>query len=251
MARLAHELNAPLSVVVGSLSTLEHYVMALVRQSATGPLDDGSDAEDVVGKIMALLQLCRDGTRRLEHVTRQLRSFGGPAMARCGSVDLIPVLEQAIRLARPDTADRRRITFEASPGLPFVRGVGESLGQVFVNLLRNALEAVAQEPEPHVCVRARLIECEPRSASVERATPPRRWVEISVSDNGPGIPAEVRRKLFQPFVSTKGAGGMGLGLAIAHDVVTQHGGRITLRRGSGAHFVVRLPAEIVSPVARL
>jgi signal transduction histidine kinase len=262
MARLAHELNAPLSVVSGSLGTLEHYVTALIRQSSaadrSSPLDvdaDTGDAEDVADKVLALLRLCREGTRRLEHVARQLRSFGGPPRLGLEAVDLSAVLQQAIRFARPGEASRDCITLDASPGLPCVRGVAESLGQAFVNLVRNALEAVADHVEPRVCIRIRLIENQPCSADAPRdplaAPANQRWVEVSVRDNGPGLPAEIRRHLFQPFHSTKGAAGMGLGLTIAHEIVCQHGGSIPLGAGTGAEFRVRLPAGDDPPSASL
>ena len=92
-------------------------------------------------------------------------------------------------------------------------------------------------PEPHVWVRAGI---ERDAEAADRV-----YVEVSVRDNGPGVPAAQRARIFEPFFSTKSRGaGLGLGLTIVHDVIERHGGSVALADGSGpgAEFVVRLPA---------
>lgn len=232
MARLAHELSSPLSVVMGSLAALEQEVETLAQGMELGtPMEGLAPRVEAADRAEALFRLCRDATRRLEHVVRELRTFGRPQVIGPQSVDLGQVLRQAVRLALPDPAGRGCIDLDLPDDLVPVSGVAESLGQVFFNLLRNALEATAARADGRVWIRARElgVEC--------------RWLEVSVRDNGPGVAPAIRRRLFQPFQSTKQSGGMGLGLAISHDLVARHGGSLTLLPGdSGTEFVVRLPA---------
>jgi C4-dicarboxylate-specific signal transduction histidine kinase len=101
--------------------------------------------------------------------------------------------------------------------------------QVFTNLLQNALDAVSETPNPEVRV----------AVSTKND-----FVEVAVTDNGPGIAPAVREKLFEPYVTGK-AHGTGLGLAIARNIVVEHGGSIECvhHEGSGARFLVALPVS--------
>ena len=104
------------------------------------------------------------------------------------------------------------------------------LGQVLVNLLSNAADAVAGSPHPRVALRVRR---EGMMAMVE------------VEDTGPGVPEEMREKIFQPFFSTKGDAGNGLGLWISSEIARVHGGTLSVQKGSwgGALFRLALPIE--------
>jgi len=114
------------------------------------------------------------------------------------------------------------------PGLTPVRGRGDELAQVLLNLLTNAMDATP--PGGHVEMAA-------------RATPDRSGVEIEVRDSGPGIPADRLQQIFEPFFSTKAGRGTGLGLAIAAKIVRDLGGRIEVdsAEGVGSCFRVTLP----------
>src|SRR4030095_6909775 len=105
------------------------------------------------------------------------------------------------------------------------------LQQVLVNLVTNAKQAMAEQPE-----------AERRLKITSRALGPDR-VQITVEDTGPGIPAEVLPTIFDPFVTTKGSAGTGLGLSISYGIIREHGGHITdaSRPGRGAIFTIDLP----------
>jgi signal transduction histidine kinase len=115
-------------------------------------------------------------------------------------------------------------------GVPHVAGDARALNQVFLNLLKNATEALEGTGG---IVRVRL--------GQEGS-----WVVIEIRDDGPGIPPEIRERLFEPFFSTKGAGrGTGLGLSICRRIVSEHGGSIRVDSSSeaGTTFMVRLPVR--------
>jgi CheY-like chemotaxis protein len=118
------------------------------------------------------------------------------------------------------------------PALAKIQADHDFIGQVIANLVVNAQHALAEQPEPR---RIRLVSrSEPGLAIIE------------VEDNGPGVPAALAERIFEPYFTTKPAGvGTGIGLSICRTVVESHGGTITLEpgQGGGARFVVRLPAE--------
>jgi C4-dicarboxylate-specific signal transduction histidine kinase len=122
-----------------------------------------------------------------------------------------------------------RIARDIQPDV-WVSGYAVQLEQVLVNLIRNALDAVADVARPAIEIAARA----------DDAT-----VRISIADNGPGVPAEVIDRIFDPFVTTKPVGkGLGLGLSITYGIVQDFGGRIRAAnrpQGGGAELVVELP----------
>jgi signal transduction histidine kinase len=118
-------------------------------------------------------------------------------------------------------------------GLPKVSADKDSLAQLVLNLVENARDALAERAESAIEVST-------------FATRGGQAVAFAVDDNGPGIPAEVKDKVFTPYFTTKHAkGGSGLGLAICHRIVSDHGGKIVASRSplGGARFLVELPAE--------
>jgi two-component system, NtrC family, sensor kinase len=106
----------------------------------------------------------------------------------------------------------------------------DEVNQIFVNLLTNALQALAGRTGPIIRIFTRATDS---------------GVEIAIEDNGPGVPAPLRSQIFDPFFTTKPAGqGTGLGLSISAQIAARHGGTLTVEdaRGGGARFLLRLPA---------
>jgi two-component system, LuxR family, sensor kinase FixL len=145
------------------------------------------------------------------------------------------VVDDVVTLVRPD-AERRlvRLDVETDPTLPAVRGDRVQLQQVLINLLLNALDAVGDNPPARrlVTLRARTL----------GAT-----VELSVSDTGQGIPANQILRVFEPFFTSK-PNGLGMGLAISHDIAKEHGGQLWAENNAtgGATFTFSLPVTEVS-----
>lgn len=246
IARVAHELNVPVSLISGSLENLDNYVSALlryVRATATCLEHDPDalrlradlDLDYVLENAPALLAICRQGTQRLNHVVQQVRGYTrqaaepGPAEP----VDLVAILEGAIVLAAHGRQTVPTVRRDIAD-LPLLAGMAASLSQAFVNVIGNAFDAVVTTLDPQVCIGARARDG---------------WVEVTIRDNGPGVPAQDRDRIFEAFFTTKSRGsGLGLGLVITKEIIESQGGTIALveSSGAGAQFVIRLPTgEIV------
>jgi signal transduction histidine kinase len=152
----------------------------------------------------------------------------GSLALKVHAFDAVEVVRDALAIARMDLLYRlRRVECDVPAELPRLSGDRQKLTQVLVNLVRNALHATRE----HASVRI--------AASLRGAAE----VEFVVEDEGPGVSPELRDRLFQPFASTKGAQGLGMGLYMARLIVEAHRGRIAVADGpsGGARFEVVLP----------
>jgi len=148
-------------------------------------------------------------------------------------VEVGPLIHAAVGLARAETTQNEvEVDVRLDPGLPPVLADRIQIEPVLLNLLRNAIDAIA------------TADSQQRLIVVEGHYHSHRTVEISVADSGPGISAGVAYRLFDSFVTTKPEG-MGMGLSISRSIVESHGGRLRILRGvgSGATFVFDLPTD--------
>ncbi len=180
-------------------------------------------------ELREILSLGLAGIDNLLRTLQTLHEFAksGSLALQLEQVDPAAVVNDACAIARLDLTFRLRgVRVELEPGLPRLRADRQKLTQVLVNLVRNALHAT--EKGARVTVSARH-----RGDAVE----------LAVEDEGPGVAPEIRDRLFQPFVSSKGEEGLGMGLYMSKLVVESHGGKIGLAAGlhSGARFEVLLP----------
>jgi two-component system NtrC family sensor kinase len=126
-------------------------------------------------------------------------------------------------------ASRIEVVCNVTSDLAMILGDPDQLQQVLINLLRSARQALENQPAPrHIAVAGRNVNA---------------GVEITVADNGPGVPESLRSRLFDPFFTTKPTGtGSGVGLAVSRGVVEAHGGSLQfVQSAAGAQFVIRLP----------
>jgi signal transduction histidine kinase/CheY-like chemotaxis protein len=220
-AGVAHEINNPLAYVTGNLS----FVL-----DELAPLRGESDA------VIVALRQALEGSERIRVITGDLRVFSRSDETEPQPVDLERVLESAINMAWNQIRHRAELVkdFES---VPPIAANENRLGQVFLNLLINAAQAIpeGQVGQQQIKIALRNLD---------------RSVEVSVSDSGLGIPPEVREHLFQPFFTTKPKGmGTGLGLSICQKIVRDIGGEITVQEnpGGGTIFIVTLPVGRVEP----
>jgi signal transduction histidine kinase len=145
------------------------------------------------------------------------------------------IIERALSLMQEQLRLREiEVTVDLGPAEPWVLGNAIQMEQVFINLLTNARDAMADSAR-----KAILISC-----SVGSAT------ELAFADTGPGIPPGLERRIFDPFFTTKEVGkGTGLGLSIAYGIIKEHGGTISVvsRPGEGATFLLQLPLASADP----
>lgn len=181
----------------------------------------------------AKLALIREHSERISRIVRQMSELARPQAGQRARCDVNQVVRRALEMVRFDERARTsEIRFELDPGLPEVDAVEDEISQVCINLALNAFDAMAGNSGD----RARRLTV--RSWSSARA------VHFAFRDSGPGVPARVREKLFQPFMTTKEAGrGSGLGLSVSYRILEQHGGVLRLEPddSAGAVFVFELP----------
>lgn len=216
-AGLAHEIRNPLGAIKGAVQVVE-------------PGLRGADptTREFLGVIV-------EEVDRLNRVVTQFLSYSRPYSGEMSPLVLHDVVVATMRVLDEDS--RQRVTVVPhDPSLPRVRGDGEALRQVLLNLLRNALDAVAgQQPPGRIWV----------SLGLRRhGLPGGDAVTLTVRDNGPGFAPQTLGNLFVPFHTTK-SGGTGLGLPISQRIVENHRGLIEASspEGGGAQFTVVLPTE--------
>ena len=212
-ASVAHELNTPLAVLAGSIEKL---------------IETTPDSQTL--NRLARMQRV---TQRLRRISESLVDFARVRKQNMEALPLHPLIDEAWSLVAIDEkASTVELINEVKPEHQVV-GNSDRLAQVFVNLLRNALNAV-EAGSGKIAVKSRR---------VERSGEP--GIAVSVQDNGPGIPAHLLPDIFEAFVTTRlDARGTGLGLTVAEGIVTQHGGSISAsnRAEGGACLEVWLPA---------
>lgn len=219
-AGLAHEIKNPLAGLQGSAELL---------------------AREADGAAREYAQVIAREAKRVDGLVRELLDLARPAALQISPVDVHDVLGDVLVLAKGiPGADRVAFLERYDPSLPPLHGDQEKLMQVVLNLVRNALDAVADRPEPRITIETGVAPIRIRSAS-GRTRP---LARIAVLDSGPGIAEPMLHRLFTPFATSK-PHGTGLGLAISRRIVEAHGGRIDVRNrpGGGAEAAIFLPLE--------
>jgi len=223
-AGIAHEINNPLAFVRSNLSQLD----AIWKELAILP--STPEHGELLRDVDALFEESIEGVDRAAEIVRSVRSFAHAGSAVRESTDLRPLLEDVLHVASGQLRSRVHVLREYDAELPRVICAPQQLRQVFLNLVINAAQAVDAGGTVLVATR--------RDGD---------HVIVSVADDGCGIPPDLIDRIFDPFFTTKPVGvGTGLGLGIAHQIVTSHGGEIQVEStpGTGTIFRVRLPASL-------
>jgi PAS domain S-box-containing protein len=227
-ATVAHEINNPLTYILGSLE--------LAADRLSGPAAASTMAREVAGNV----EDAREGADRVRRIVRGLQAFARADDDRAEPTDVIATLERALEMTDNAIRHRARLVRNLTR-VPPVLANDLRLGQVFVNLLMNASQAI---PEGH----ADTNEIRVRSShDKEKAE-----VIVAIEDTGSGIAPDLQARIFEPFFTTKPLGvGNGLGLSICHGIVEGFGGSIELESvvGRGTTFRVRLKESMAPPAS--
>ncbi len=218
---VAHELNNPLN----NIGLFVGNAIDLIELGAT-------DKGQIVRELRRTTQQVHKATEIISH----LRTFGRAAPVSREPISLRQVIERALSLMQEQLRLREiKVMVDLGSEDPVVVGNPIQLEQVFINLLTNARDAMADSPRKAIRI----------SGSVGSAS-----VEIAFADTGKGIPAGLERRIFDPFFTTKQVGkGTGLGLSITYGIVKEHGGTISVSSppGEGATFLIHLPLASADP----
>ena len=211
--RLAHEIKNPLTPIQMAMDTLrksykkQHPEFAEILEESTATVMEEAD--------------------RLKHIVSEFSGFARMPKPEFQRLDLNELVRSALALYQGAAP----IDIKLAERLPRIDADKNQLNQVVLNLVENARDAIGQRGDGRIAVATRLGEASDR-------------VMLIVEDNGPGIPVDLKDKVFAPYFTTKHSkGGTGLGLAIVHRIVSDHGGRIAVvdAPGGGARFAIELP----------
>ena len=217
--RVAHEMKNPLTPL-----RLAAHRLARKEDPAV------TEAAEVIAQEVA----------RLEELAGQFAALGRPAEGPPTEIDLAEMLES---LVATDVDPGTEVTLRAEGGLPPIVGHYDALLRAFRNLVRNAVEAMADSPVRRLDVTLTLA----RPPEPEAGT---KWLEVRIADTGAGLPPDSAGRIFEPDFTTKERG-TGLGLALVRQAVEAHGGRITAAsREVGTELLVRLPTDPPEPRTR-
>lgn len=237
-AAMAHEINNPLTWVVGNLALAIDSlteVRDLVAPRSGAPALPRGLATRLEGALRGLGHAC-EGAERIRRIVADLRDFSGPDELDRRPVDVRAVVDGALRVCGNELRHRATVVREFRD-VPRVMGSPTQLGQVFLNLLVNAAQALpAGQADAHEIL-VRVFQEGDQHVAVE------------VRDSGAGISSEHLDRIFEPFFTTRPLGeGRGMGLAVAHGIVQDHGGdiRVQSRVGDGSTFKVCLPIDPAS-----
>jgi PAS domain S-box-containing protein len=211
LAGVAHELNNPLSVVIGQI--------VLLQQTVSDPA------------VIARAERIRTATERCARIVRTFLAMARQRHADPKPVQMNSIVEMAVELlAHQLRSANIRVELDLAADLPTVAADADQIHQVLTNLLVNARQALSAAATP---------------GRIQIATRfDHRQVDVSIRDNGPGVPEEFRKRIFEPFFTTKPVGeGTGIGLSLCSSIIHAHGGRIDVSEnaGGGAAFTVVLP----------
>ncbi len=231
--RVGHQMNNPLAFMMANLSFAREEIGRLRDSLRTGrDLPTVKELDEVIDALGESL----DGAERLKAIEQDLRRLTREPSQRRARVHVHPVLEDTLKIIRSELRHRARLETDFQP-VPQVEADEAGLGQVFLNLMLNAVQAMSEQNLPRNVLR------------VATRTSEAGEVIIEVQDTGAGMTPDVLEHLFEPFYTTRPSS-TGMGLAVSHSIVTSLGGtlRAESQPGEGTLFTITLPAA-GSPVA--
>ncbi len=240
-AGIAHEIQNPLNFV-NNFAEVSTELVAELREGQAQPTPDRELEAELLDDLTQNLQKITQHGQRAAGIVRGMLEHSRTSTGERQPTNLNALADEYLRLAyhglrAKDKTFNAELKTDFAPALPPANVVGPDVGRVLLNLFTNAFHAVQQRQkqgeagyQPTVSVSTQLID---------------EQVVIKVSDNGTGMPAAAKQKIFQPFFTTKPTGeGTGLGLSLSYDIITKgHGGTLTVesQEGVGTELVITLP----------
>lgn len=250
VAGIAHEINNPVSFIHGNLSHVAEYtadllgLMKLYQQEYPIPTEviateiEAIELDFLKTDLPNTLNSMQMGTQRIKEIVLSMRTFSRLDEADKKQVDIHTGIDSTLLILQSRLkAQPSRPAIEVIKkygNLPSVECYAGQLNQVFMNIIANGIDAIEES----------LVN-QPGQIRIETEVEGGNWISIKITDNGVGIPEEVRKKLFDPFFTTKPVGkGTGLGLSISYSIVVEgHGGHLECisDAGKGTQFLIKIP----------
>ena len=229
--KIVHEVNNPLVIITNYLTLLSM------------KLPDKHPAQSE-------LEVIREEIHRISGLIQKLSNFSKPDIAEFESVDINKLYSSSLSIIKKSILQPRAIktNFIADPDIPSIKTDKNGLKQVLINLIKNSAEAMDKGGE--ITVKTSFIKGSSRLLIDEKRKTPGN-IEISIKDNGPGIPDQIMTKLFEPYNSTKKQANSGLGLSIVHSIIRNLNGNITCKSNgeTGTCFTILLPVNSIKPLS--
>lgn len=252
-AGIAHEINNPLGFIHGNLESIDGYLKDLKALVSLYDkcLESGNEGlqriqvfkhqiqyDFILTDIDKIMQSCEHGTTRIAEIVNKLKSFSRLDEAEKKKADIHEGLDATIDLFM---RQNQNITIERDYAeLPKIECYPGQLNQVFFALIENAIDAVKDNGD-NARITVKTCVTVDSASNTEGNN---KVIQVQISDNGSGIPAEIQSKIFDPFFTSKDVGaGRGLGLSLAYGIIKQHHGELHFRSepGNGSDFFVEIP----------
>jgi signal transduction histidine kinase len=251
-AGVAHEINNPISFVFQNVKVLGEYndvFYTLIKDYKSYVqaelVDDDNNAKEILARIQqyeidedlefiisdssSLLTSTEDGIVRVIDIVKNMKTFSHPDEESVNRVDIHEVLDSTLLLLKNETRTNIRIVKELNASTSFVQCNRNELGQVFLNIIMNAVQALLEDVEGVIHIRTESDD---------------KIISINIIDNGSGIAEDKIKLIFDPFYTTKDVGeGTGMGLSISYGIVKKHHGEISVSsvQGKGTRFTLQFP----------
>ena len=244
-AGVAHEINNPIGFVVSNFGTLREYMgviadycalgKALASDSSTDEakkmieIDDNEDVNFLFSDIKNIMSDCDDGLKRVKEIVLNLKSFARGDEDTTESFSINQCIENTIKVVWNELKYKVTLHKELDGNAPMINGHEGQIGQVIMNMLVNAAQAMESDGDIYITT-----------------TQNAESVRMTIRDTAKGMPQSVIDKIFDPFFTTKGVNeGTGLGLSISHGIIEKHGGSISVesQEGVGTSFTIDLPLK--------
>ncbi|AFZ12222.1 integral membrane sensor signal transduction histidine kinase [Crinalium epipsammum PCC 9333] len=251
VAGVAHEINNPVNFIHGNIAHVTNYVQDLLglidlylqQYPNTSPeiADEiaAIDLEFIIEDLPKTLNSMNMGTERISQIVLSLRNFSRLDETGMKQADIHAGIDSTLLILNHKLKQGVHVSKEYG-NLPKVECYPAQLNQVFMNIINNAIDALMAQTDSsrkEIVIQTQVVESNLEADSGCYAV-------VSIKDNGAGMPSEVRRKIFNPFFTTKPVGqGTGLGLAISYQIIEKHNGKIEVisEPGEGTEFTISLP----------